>query len=193
MIGARPLNRVEQKAALANCKDSREKSLLALGFATGFRISELLSLTIDDVVDAKNRMVSYLSVKARNTKTKTGRTVRLNSSAAKAALNHALSMLRAGRKRTDRLFTGQKSARGEAITRQHAARLLAALFERADIAGAVSTHSMRKTFAQAVYAAFGGAVEKVQAALGHASISSTIAYLSFNHAEIDDALMALEI
>ena len=192
MKGCRPLNREETRAAIATAKDSREGALVALGVATGFRIGELLSLKIQDVIDARGRAVSWLSVKAANTKTKVGRVVRLNTQAAAAAHAHALAMLKAGRALSDALFTGEKSRRGQAISRQHATRLVRALFERADIRGAVSTHTLRKTFADTIYKATGGSIEKVQQALGHATITSTVAYLSFRHSDIDDAIMAIE-
>jgi hypothetical protein len=39
----------------------------------------------------------------------------------------------------------------------------------------------------------GGKLEKVQVALEHNSITSTIAYLSFNHDDIDRAIMGIEL
>ena len=83
MKGSRPLTRSQVKAVLGITDSIREKALLTLGFATGYRISELLSLTIADV--STNGVIhSYVTVKAGNTKTKEGRTVLLNSDAKKA-------------------------------------------------------------------------------------------------------------
>jgi len=59
--------------------------------------------------------------------------------------------------------------------------------------GNVSTHSLRKTFAKFAYDQPGGKLEKLQVALGHKSITSTIAYLSFNHDDIDQAIMSIEL
>lgn len=193
MKGCRPLNRVERKAALASCTGIREKALLTLGFATGYRISELLSLRIADVVDAKGKPLNWVSVKAGNTKTKEGRTVALNSDAGKAAAALAVSLLTKGCDRASALFQGRKSGCLKPISRIHAWRLLTALFAKADVSGNVATHSLRKTFAAECYRLLGGALEKVQVALGHRSITSTVAYLSFRHGEIDEALLAMEI
>jgi integrase len=193
MKGCRPLNRQERKAALAACHDLRERALLALGFATGYRISELLSLRIGDVVDTHGSPLKWVSVKASHTKTKEGRTVALNSDAGKAVAELARKLLALGCARTAALFQGRKSGMLKPISRIHAWRLLTALFQRADVTGSVSTHSLRKTFAAECYRLLNGALEKVQVALGHKSITSTVAYLSFRHSEIDDALMAMEI
>jgi integrase len=59
--------------------------------------------------------------------------------------------------------------------------------------GNVSTHTLRKTFAKFAYELLGGKLEKVRVALGHKSITSTIAYLSFNHDDIDSAMMAIAL
>lgn len=83
MKGSRPLTRKQVQAVLRVTESIREKALLTLGFATGYRISELLSLTIADV-STKGVIHSHVSVKASNTKTKQGRTVLLNSDAKKA-------------------------------------------------------------------------------------------------------------
>jgi integrase/recombinase XerD len=191
MKGCRPLNRGERAAALSACKDDREGALLALGFATGYRISELLSLRIGDVIDARGNPLRHVAVKAANTKTKEGRTVLLNTSAGKAVVALCKALLARGHSRTTPLFIGRKSSL-VAIGRIQAWRLLRALFERAEIAGSVATHTMRKTFAAECYRLLGGAIEKVARALGHKSITSTVSYLSFNESEIDDALMAFE-
>lgn len=190
MKGCRPLNRAERKAALANCADSRERALLSLGCATGFRISELLSLRLCDVVDMYNNPLRYVTVKAGNTKTGEGRTVLLNTVAGQAVAEHARALLAQGAKRDAPLFQGRKS-KTDAISRQQAWRLLKELFERACVFGQVATHTLRKTFAADCYELLGGAIEKVAKALGHKSLNSTVSYLSFNNAEIDDAIEQL--
>lgn len=190
MKGCRPLNRTERKAALAVCRDLRESALLALGFATGYRISELLSLRVADVVDTHGHPLRYVAVRASKTKTGEGRTVLLNSAAGDAAARLARALLATGHDRQTPLFIGRKSKTAP-IGRVQAWRLLRELFERAAIAGSVATHTLRKTFAAEMYRLLGGAIEKVRVALGHKSITSTVCYLSFCNDEIDSALLAL--
>lgn len=190
MKGCRPLNRTERKSALSACRDPRESALLALGFATGYRISELLSLRIADVIDTHGQPLRYVAVKAAKTKTKEGRTVLLNSTAGESVARLARQLLKSGHDRQTPLFIGRKSTT-KPIGRIQAWRLLKELFERASIAGSVATHTLRKTFAADMYRLLGGAIEKVRVALGHKSITSTVCYLSFNNDEIDTALLAL--
>ena len=192
MKGSRPLTRQQVKAVLKVTDSIREKALLTLGFATGYRISELLSLTVADICTG-GVIHSHVTVKASNTKTKQGRTVLLNSDA-KKALSLLVTWLKAkGLDDTAPLFVSRKHTNGfAAITRQQAGRLLKDLFALVGEFGNVSTHTLRKTFAKAIYDMTGGKIELVQQALGHRSIASTIAYLSFNSDTIDNAITAME-
>lgn len=192
MRGSRPLSRIQVKAILKATDSIREKALLTLGFATGYRISELLSLTVADIYT--NGVVhSHVTVKASNTKTKQGRTVLLNSDAKKALATLVTWLKSKGLDDTAPLFVSRKHTNGfAAITRQQAGRLLKELFALVGEFGNVSTHTMRKTFAKAIYDMTGGKIELVQQALGHRSIASTIAYLSFNSTAIDNAITAME-
>lgn len=188
MKGSRPLTRAKVKALLKATDSIREKALLTLGFATGYRISELLSLKVADV--ATNGVIhSHVTVKASNTKTKQGRTVLLNSDA-KKALSALVSWLKAkGMNANAPLFVSRKHVNGyAAISRQQAHKLLKDLFAAIGEFGNVSTHTLRKTFAKTIYDATGGKIELVQIALGHAAITSTVSYLSFNTQSIDDAI-----
>ncbi|MEN9597611.1 MAG: hypothetical protein RL236_2045 [Pseudomonadota bacterium] len=193
MIGANPLTREQVKGVLKATDSIRERALLTLGFSTGYRISELLSLKVSDV--CTNGVIhNHINVKASNSKTKVGRTVLLNSDA-KKALTRLIEWLSAkGLDNTTALFVSRKHVNGfAAITRQQAGRLLKDLFALVGAIGSsYSTHSMRKTFAKAIYDATGGKIELVQIALGHKSITSTVNYLSFNTSSIDHAIHAME-
>lgn len=192
MKGSRPLTRENVKAVLKATTSIREKTLLTLGFCTGYRISELLSLTVADVC-TDNTIHSHVSVKASNTKTKTGRTVLLNSDAKKALVT-LVELLKAKGLGTDApLFLSQKRTINgalKAISRQQAHDLLKALFALIGEFGNVSTHTLRKSFAARVYE-MTGKLELVQIALGHKSINSTISYLAFNNADVDNAIMGI--
>jgi integrase/recombinase XerD len=192
MRGANPLTRAEVKSLLKVTKSVREKTLLTLGFSTGYRISSILSLTVGDV--STNGVVhSHVTVQAKNTKTKTGHTVLLNSDA-KKALQALLAVIGIDSKTP--LFLSQKRTINgalKAISRIQAHRILKELFAQIGLLGSsYSTHSMRKTLAKYIYDATGGKIEKVAAVLGHKSLNSTLSYLSFNNSDIDHALTAME-
>lgn len=193
MKGSRPLTRKQVKQVLSVTETIREKTLLTLGFCTGYRISELLSLTVADV-STDGQIHSHVTVKAAQTKTKTGRSVLLNSDA-KKALSNLVEWL-AGKGLTDRatpLFLSRKHTKtGEvkAINRQQAHEIIKALFALVGEFGNVSTHTLRKTFAARIYEQT-QKLELVQIALGHKSINSTISYLAFGNDAVDNAIMGV--
>ena len=190
MKGCRALTRAEVKAVLKTRATLRDKALVAIGFSTGYRISELLSIRLQDVVDARGRVLP--SVYVRHTKGGGGRGVSLNSDARKTVQKLASEMLKAGKARHFPLFGGRKGAGRTAITRQHANRLIKALFEAARVVGGkLASHSLRKTFAARLRELFRGDYQKIQKALGHASIASTMAYLPVDEDEIQAAIASL--
>ena len=189
MKGSRPLTRQQVKGLLALTSTIREQTLLTLGFCTGYRISELLSLKVSDV--STNGIIhSHVTVKAANTKTKTGRSVLLNTDAQKA-LRRLVDVI--GTNGQSPLFVSRKhDANGnlKAISRQQAHELLKALFAKIGEFGNVSTHTLRKTFAARIYEQT-GKLEIVQIALGHKSINSTISYLAFGNDDLNRAIMGV--
>ena len=191
MKGSRPLTRQQVKGLLALTSSIREQTLLTLGFCKGYRISELLSLKVSDV--STNGIIhSHVTVKAANTKTKTGRTVLLNADAQKA-LRRLVDVIGTNANGQSPLFVSRKhDANGnlKAISRQQAHELLKALFAKIGEFGNVSTHTLRKTFAARIYEQT-GKLEIVQIALGHKSINSTISYLAFGNDDLNRAIMGV--
>ena len=199
MRGANPLTRQQIKEVLGVTTTIREKALLVAGMATGYRISELLSLKVSDVCTKTaygvNAIHSHINVKASNTKGgKQGRSVLLNSDCKKVLTLLVAWLESKGLDATAPLFVSRKHINGyAAITRQQAGRLLKALFALVGCVGSsYSTHTMRKTYASIVFLATGKNLALTSIALGHRSVSSTMSYLSFNTSEIDDVINAME-
>ena len=185
MIGARPFTDDECTKILANCPSLRMKCLFVLGVKTGFRISELLSLTIKEASDA----VKYkrLKVQRCNMKGETSsRSVPLGDAAHGALEAYLIARCEEYHAHPDGYST---LARLFPFGRMHAHRLLKEAVHAAGLTGSYSTHSMRKTFARRVYHALGKDLVNTQRALGHASVSSTVKYLSFDQEAIDKAII----
>lgn len=178
MIGARPLTNEEVNDILNNFKNARDKCLFILGLKTGFRISELLSIKVIDVVQYDKIQDSVTVTRANMKGSKSSRTVKLHIDAKEALA--AMGVL-----------TMNKSERLFPIERQQAHRILKEAATKAKVSGKVSTHSLRKTFAKKVHDLFEKDIVKTQKALGHASLSSTAHYLQFDQKEIDDAILSI--
>lgn len=194
MRGCRPLTEDEVEAVLAHLggpSGARDRALFLLGVRSGFRISEILSLRLGDVVQA-GRVVERVRVLRRHMKgRREGRTVLLHP-AARAALATWLEELRsAGYMTADSFVFQSRRGPNQAIGRVQAWRILRRAFEQAGLTGNLGTHSMRKTFADRVYDRLGGDLVKTAQALAHRSIGSTASYLTFREAEIDEAILSI--
>jgi integrase len=178
MIGSKPLNDKEVKMMLDSFTSQRNKCLFLLGCKTGFRISELLSITVQDVVQY-GKIKDSVTVKRASMKGKhNSRTVVLHDKA-KAALE-AMGVITM--QPQDSLFP---------IKRAQAHRIIKKAVADARIEGKVSSHSMRKTLAKNVFEALGRDLINTQRALGHKSINSTVSYLSFDQGAIDNAIKGI--
>ncbi len=193
MRGCRPLADMEVRNVVERLTGAskRDTALFLLGIKSGFRISELLSLKVGDLLQA-GRMVERVTVARRNMKKRVeGRTVLLHPEA-KEALAEWFQELAAEEKLTAETFVFlSRKGDNRPVTRVHAWRVLHQAFTDTDLGGKLGTHSMRKTFANKVYDALGHDLIKTQRALGHRNINSTACYLSFREEDIDRAILAI--
>jgi len=169
----------------------RNRTLFILGLACGGRISELLSLKIGDVWQY-GKPVDTIYFEKQNTKGKRqGRAVPIKE-AGKDAIRELVQWYK---KRLDTieddmpLFTSQK---GGGITRQQAHDILKEAFEKAEVSGKVSTHSLRKTYAHKLLKR-GGDLHTVKEALGHTSIGTTQEYRGLDYDKFLEATPDYEI
>ena len=170
---------------------ARDRALFILGTKSGFRISELLSLQIGDVIQS-GKMVDRVTVRrARMKKKIEGRTVLLHPDA-KTALSEWLEKLRVMGYMAvgDYVFQSRKGG-NQPISKVQAWRIIRGVAAAAGVNGKVGTHSMRKTFANAVYEKLDRDLVRTQRALGHRNVNSTVSYLSFREEDIDQAILAL--
>jgi integrase len=197
--GCRPLSDEE----ISQVKESFERStgkyrvrdqcLFILGHRTGYRASELLSITVGDVWQ-HGRVVDHVTVRRRHMKTQTeSRTVRLHPEAKAALLSWLMALTQAFGALDPKhpLFRSRKSKTVvRAISREHLWYVLKQTFHQLQLPGPLGTHTLRKTLARRMWDYFHHDILKVQKVLGHKSIQSTIAYLGVDDAEIDAAFVA---
>lgn len=181
MIGSRPLTDQEIEIVLSNLISTRDKTLFLVGIRTGFRISELLSLRVENITQygkvANQVVVNRSNMKGKNS----SRTVPLHPQAKQALESYLLEM--SSYEPKTRLFP---------FTRQQGWRIFKNAVNKAQLQGKLGTHSMRKTFCQRVHEALGEKIEKTQKAMGHSSLSSTAHYLSFKEEEISTAIVGVK-
>lgn len=192
MIGCRPLTQNEIDLILETLKTPRDKALFTLGLFTGFRISESLSLTWVEVLNADKTIKDRIKVIRKNMKGKlSSRDVLMHPKVKQALMELYQSMSDEPTLSTRYIFSSQKGS-NQAISRVQAYRILTDATKKLNLNGAIGLHSMRKTFASRVHARLGRDLIKTKAALGHKNINSTISYLSFDTKEIDDAILDMD-
>ena len=156
MKGARPLSNDEillVSEQFSGTYAIRNRSLFLLGVSVGGRISELLALTIGDVWQNHQPVSDLLFEKGIVKGKETARMIPVNADGMKA-IRDLISWHREQYSTLDPerpLFSGEHGKGKVATTRHRGHVVLKEAFERAGLKGAVSTHSMRKTFANRIW------------------------------------------
>ena len=157
-------------------KEIRDKAMLELLYATGIRVSELISLTLDDInvnagyircrENSKERIIPYGSV-------------------ARTAIKNYLKDARPGMIATDNekiLFT---NCNGQSMSRQGFWKVLKQYAKRAGIEGEITPHTLRHSFA-AHLVENGADLHSVQEMLGHSDVSTTQIYAKMTNNKIKE-------
>lgn len=183
------------RAFEGNRFEYRNKALLALGINTGFRINELLSLRVEDLYYYGGKVTDRLKVPKRLMKGNHPRHAKRIFPEAEKYLIKWYGELRENYNATRKSFVFV-SNKGGRLQPGSAWEMINRFAEKAGIdPNGVGTHSMRKTFANAVYDYWvkqsrnGARVEPmrmVQLELGHASIDDTYRYMAFKMEEKPD-------
>ena len=155
-------------------KEIRDKAMLELLYATGIRVSELISLKLSDV----NLKMSYILCRDSNKE----RIIPFGREA-KNALVKYLDKAREemlGNNDSDVLFS---NCSGQAMSRQGFWKLIKYYAKKADIKSEITPHTLRHSFA-AHLVENGADLRSVQEMLGHSDISTTQIYANMNHNHI---------
>ncbi|MGH2521919.1 MAG: tyrosine recombinase [Anaerolineales bacterium] len=147
-------------------KALRDQALLALLYATGMRVTEVVNLRLEDV-DWENGMVICQG--------KGDRRRRIPLSSALEPLGEYLQRARPSLVKEaspPMLFLNH---RGQKLTRQGVWLILKEAAEAAGIAGEVTPHTLRHSFAKHLLGS-GEDLRRVQELLGHANLSTTQVY-----------------
>ena len=197
MKGTRPLDNIEIRKvseAFSGKYAVRNRSLFMLGVSVGGRISELLALKVGDVWQ-NNKPVKDLLFDRNIVKGgEVSRAVPVNMDGSQAieALIAWHTEIYGDLDPKRPLFPSRKGQGSQPMTRISAHRSLKPAFEAAGLNGKLSTHSLRKSYAQRLYEQTND-IYAVQEMLGHKSVVTTQQYLGVNYASVRDASEAMSI
>jgi len=156
---------------------------------TGLRVSEVLELTVSSILSTTGLLLDYVESSPVRTSTKMRRRTIPMSKTLAYHLSQLIIRL-PNRNPYTYLFLSRKGT-NIPITSRQAGRILSKAFRAAGITNGFSPHSLRKTFAQAVYDGTGENIFLAQQALGHVSPASTVYYLDSQRAAVDAAIVAV--
>jgi site-specific recombinase XerD len=168
LISSADLIRLLEAPAKDDLEGKRDRAILELLFSTGLRVSELCSLSVDDVDLTRDEF----SIRGKGDKV---RVVFLSDDARLAVKNY----LDSRKDMDDAMFIryGKKAHVGEEprITPRAVQRLLKKHAAKAGITRKVTPHVLRHSFATDLLSN-GADLRSVQALLGHANIGTTQIY-----------------
>lgn len=155
-------------------KELRDKAMLELLYATGIRVSELISLNVTDV----NLQMGFLICRDSSKE----RVIPFGNKARMALIAYMESARGAMIQEYDEkiLFV---NCSGQAMSRQGFWKLVKCYAKKAGIEAEITPHTLRHSFA-AHLVENGADLRSVQEMLGHSDISTTQIYANLNHNRI---------
>ena len=156
--------------SMNNPKEIRDKAMLELLYATGIRVTELISLTVEDL----NLQMNYIICRDEHKE----RMIPFGSKARNALidyLEHSRPIMVATES-SDVLFV---NCSGQAMSRQGFWKLIKFYANKAGITADITPHTLRHSFA-AHLVENGADLRSVQEMLGHSDISTTQIYANLN-------------
>jgi integrase/recombinase XerC len=197
MAGRRSLTVSEERQLLRTIRKirPRDRALITTQWLTGFRIHEVLSLTIGQVV-RDGQFLPKIGVAPRNLKGGFGRTrwIPILPELERALRRHLHALgLKFDLDPDLPLFPSRQAGPNGCVRplgRSQANDVIKAAFAKAGIQndGRLGTHTLRKTFAKNVYANAGNDIMVLRRALGHVDVSATQRYLEADEDAVMDAI-----
>ena len=155
----------------ADLKGIRDKAMLEFAYATGMRVTEIISLNVVDV-----------NIEQEYVECKTGKKKR-DIPLGKMALNAVKEYLNKARDvmvKTDKEKALFVNVNGKRLTRQGFWKIIKYYQEQAHIDKDITPHTLRHSFATHLLQN-GAELKAIQTMLGHSDISSTQVYMQFQN------------
>lgn len=157
-------------------KGIRDKAMLELLYATGIRVTELISLNLGDV----NINMGYIRCNSSNKE----RIIPIGSIALKALKDYleAYGKMVSTTQEDSPLFM---NVQGKRLTRQGFWKIIKAYTKKANIQKKITPHTLRHSFATHLIQN-GADLKSVQEMLGHSDISTTQVYMNLSKNKIKE-------
>ena len=171
---------LEQPARRYTPEAKRDRAMLELMYATGLRVTELVSLDVQDVQLEGEK--PYVRLIGKGNRERQIPLLEQPVQEVREYIQYARPRL-VGERNETALFVNR---RGERLTRQGFWLILKGYASEAGIRGRVTPHTLRHSFATHMLRG-GMDIHKVQELLGHANISTTQVYTQVSREHIREA------
>ena len=157
-------------------KGTRDKAMLEFAYATGMRVTEIISLNIDDI-----NLQEATVICKNGTKQRVIPLGKMSLLALKEYVEEARNILVKSEKEKA-LFV---NLNGKRLTRQGFWKIIKYYQEQANITKDITPHTLRHSFATHLLQN-GADLKSIQMMLGHSDISSTQVYMQFQNGGLND-------
>jgi len=179
--------------ALAGLGRHRDRLLLLLLVATGYRITEILTVRVGQLVHPDGTIAGEMSIARRLLKcgrSKRAKSIRSRrvplSGMARTAISDYISTIDEMPPATAFVFQSRKGVNSP-ISRGQAYKIVKSIARMVGLdADRLGCHSTRKAYAGGLYEATGHDIIKTQRLLGHASPLTTARYIDTDATELDN-------
>ena len=185
--------------ALSDRKRHRDRLLLLLLVATGYRITEILTLRVSQLVGVDGEVAKEITIArkwlkcGRGSRAKSIRSRRVAlSGMARAAIADFIRSFDEPPAGAAFVFKSRKGL-NRSINRCQAYVIIKSIAEVVGLdASRLGCHSTRKAYARGLYDASGHDIIKTQRVMGHASPLTTARYIDTSEAELDDLVRGFD-
>lgn len=176
ILTAKEVELLLEQPSNVDLKGIRDKAMLEFAYATGMRVTEIISLNISDVNIKESLVVCNSGFKKRN--------IPLGSISMKALIEYIERSrpILIKDDKTEALFV---NVNGKRLTRQGFWKIIKYYKEQAHITKEITPHVLRHSFATHLLQN-GADLKAIQTMLGHSDISSTQVYMQFQDSTLKD-------
>nr|WP_285876959.1 tyrosine-type recombinase/integrase [Fictibacillus phosphorivorans] len=157
-------------------QSERDYVLFVFGINTGLKITDMLSIKVEDLLTENGLIKDYYSLAQKEEEP--SKEIFLNETVKKVVVQYIKN---AKLNSSDYLFLSKKTKLP--ITRQQAYRIISCAADQVGIKGKIGTNSLRKTFGFHAYKR-GVAISLLQKHFNHSNASETLKYLGISKEEI---------
>lgn len=180
----RNLKQIETIKKLLKQQNLRDYCLFTVGINSGLRISDLLNLTVNDVIE-KGKIKDR--IRLREKKTNKFKDFPLSDNA-KSSIREYLKTR--NYKPNEPLFLSRKNK--GFLLRQQAYKIINDVAKSIGIKDKIGTHTLRKTFGYHAYNN-GYDITLIQKLFNHSTPAITLRYIGITQEELDDVYLSLDL